>query len=117
MLDIDAFDFCKVVDVLVKAMVDLPPRLKTHLIWIKERMIESLAWLPGSSIYPLITATALDLMDVASRYDSDCAGNAFFGNTNQPIPGLSLEIRSPASAFKVVASSSRTGLSLLESFS
>ena len=107
LLHVKPYDFCKVVDVLLKAMLDLPPALKTHLLRIRERIVESLAWLPGSSIYPLITATALDLAEVPSPVEA--THSPLFKNATHPIPGLSLEKRSPSSAFKVVVSSSRTG--------
>lgn len=100
LLHVRPFDYCKVLDLFVIALAFLPEKLKGYFLWTRMQILESLAWLPGSSIYPLIQETSLEPQEAAQGDDHE----PFSANAD-PIPGLSLEIRSPTSAFKIVPSS------------
>nr|BAN18534.1 retinoblastoma-like protein [Yamagishiella unicocca]BAN18535.1 retinoblastoma-like protein [Yamagishiella unicocca] len=53
-LRIKAFDLAKMIQNFVKSIATLPRELKRHLFLIEEKILESLAWEPGSSLYHLI---------------------------------------------------------------
>ncbi|PNH01487.1 Retinoblastoma-related protein, partial [Tetrabaena socialis] len=53
-LHIKAFDLAKMIQSFVKSVVTLPRELKRHLFLIEEKILESLAWEPGSSLYHVI---------------------------------------------------------------
>ncbi|GFR43170.1 hypothetical protein Agub_g4220 [Astrephomene gubernaculifera] len=53
-LRIKAFDMAKMIQSFVKSVSTLPRELKRHMFLIEEKILESLAWEPGSSLYHLI---------------------------------------------------------------
>ena len=53
-LSIKAFDMCKMIDAFVRHEPTLLKELRRHLFSVEERILESLAWKPGSTLYPLI---------------------------------------------------------------
>ena len=53
-LDLQPFDLSKVISHFVRHQPSLPRELQRHLFSIEERIVESLAWLPGSPLYPLV---------------------------------------------------------------
>jgi len=53
-LGIQPFDLSKVISHFVRHQPSLPRELQRHLFSIEERIVESLAWFPGSSLYPMI---------------------------------------------------------------
>ncbi len=55
-LELHAFDMCKIIDSFVRYEPSTPRDLKRHLHSIEEKIIESLAWERGSSLYPLLVA-------------------------------------------------------------
>nr|BAN18530.1 retinoblastoma-like protein [Gonium pectorale]BAN18531.1 retinoblastoma-like protein [Gonium pectorale]BAU61598.1 retinoblastoma-like protein [Gonium pectorale] len=50
-LHIKAFDLAKMVQGFVRSVSSLPRELKRHMFLIEEKILESLAWEPGSSLY------------------------------------------------------------------
>nr|BAN18540.1 retinoblastoma-like protein [Pleodorina starrii]BAN18541.1 retinoblastoma-like protein [Pleodorina starrii] len=87
-LHIKAFDLAKMIQGFVKSIPALPRELKRHLFLIEERILESLAWEPGSSLYhhiinhvnrdegvPLSTAPTLPLPTAATEDTSQRAGD------------------------------------------
>eukprot|EP00955_Chlamydomonas_euryale_P013108 141459-Chlamydomonas_euryale.AAC.1 len=63
-LSLPAFDLVKVVQPFVRLLTaavpgaQMPRELKRHLFVIEERIVESLAWAPGSPLYTLLRAAA-----------------------------------------------------------
>ena len=55
-LELHAFDMCKIIDSFVRYEPSTPRDLKRHLHSIEEKIVESLAWERGSSLYPLLVA-------------------------------------------------------------
>ncbi|DBA83853.1 TPA: hypothetical protein ACH3X1_006367 [Trebouxia sp. C0004] len=55
-LELYAFDMCKIIDSFVRYEPSTPRDLKRHLHSIEEKIIESLAWERGSSLYSLLVA-------------------------------------------------------------
>lgn len=55
-LELHAFDMCKIIDSFVRYEPSTPRDLKRHLHSIEEKIVESLAWEKGSSLYPLLVA-------------------------------------------------------------
>ena len=53
-LELHAFDMCKIIDPFVRYEPSTPRDLKRHLHSIEEKIVESLAWERGSSLYPLL---------------------------------------------------------------
>ncbi|PNW81668.1 hypothetical protein CHLRE_06g255450v5 [Chlamydomonas reinhardtii] len=53
-LRIKAFDMANIIGTFVKSIATLPRELKRHLFLIEEKILECLAWEPGSSLYHLI---------------------------------------------------------------
>lgn len=53
-LRLKAFDLSKMIHSFVRSVATLPRDLKRHLFLIEEKIIESLAWEAGSSLYHLI---------------------------------------------------------------
>ncbi|KAG2492649.1 hypothetical protein HYH03_009065 [Edaphochlamys debaryana] len=53
-LRIKAFDLGKMIQSFVKSIATLPWELKRHMFQIEEKILECLAWEPGSSLYHLI---------------------------------------------------------------
>nr|BAN18536.1 retinoblastoma-like protein [Eudorina sp. 2006-703-Eu-15]BAN18537.1 retinoblastoma-like protein [Eudorina sp. 2006-703-Eu-15] len=53
---IKAFDLGKMIQGFVKSVASLPRELKRHMFLIEEKILESLAWEPGSSLYNHILA-------------------------------------------------------------
>lgn len=51
-LQLKSFDLCKLIETFVRHEPMLPRELKRHLFSIEEKMLESLAWERGSSLYP-----------------------------------------------------------------
>ncbi|KAG2429306.1 hypothetical protein HXX76_011074 [Chlamydomonas incerta] len=76
-LRIKAFDMASIIGTFVKSIATLPRELKRHLFLIEEKILECLAWQPGSSLYHLIvnvhaeneaaaTAAALTMQEAAA---------------------------------------------------
>ena len=59
-LNLKAFDLCKVIETFVRHEPLLPRELKRHLFNIEEKMLESLVWERGSSLYPKLISTTTD---------------------------------------------------------
>lgn len=59
-LQLDAFDLCKLIETFVRHIPGLPRDLKRHLFSIEEKMLESLAWARGSSLYPKLVSACAD---------------------------------------------------------
>jgi retinoblastoma-like protein 1 len=59
-LRLKPFDLSKMISAFVHAEPSLPKELKRHLFTIEEKILESLAWQPGSSIYRLLEAASGD---------------------------------------------------------
>ncbi|KAL3130799.1 hypothetical protein ABBQ38_000136 [Trebouxia sp. C0009 RCD-2024] len=57
-LELHAFDMCKIIDPFVRYEPSAPRDLKRHLHSIEEKILESLAWERGSSLYPLLVMAA-----------------------------------------------------------
>ena len=57
-LELHAFDMCKIIDPFVRYEPSTPRDLKRHLHSIEEKIVESLAWERGSSLYPLLVMAA-----------------------------------------------------------
>jgi retinoblastoma-like protein 1 len=55
-LHLPAFELCKVLEPCVQQVPSLPRDLKRHLLSVEEQCLESLAWLPGSSLYTCLMA-------------------------------------------------------------
>jgi len=105
LLDVKPFDYCKIVDLVVRAMPKLDPKMKSYLLCTQERCIESLAWLPGSSIYTAIKKTCVtESVDQAPAEDESAP---FFSPATESTTVLSPVLRSPTSAFKIVVPSSQ----------
>ena len=49
---------CKIIDPFVRYEPSTPRDLKRHLHSIEEKIVESLAWERGSSLYPLLVMAA-----------------------------------------------------------
>lgn len=49
---------CKIIDPFVRYEPSTPRDLKRHLHSIEEKIVESLAWERGSSLYPLLIMAA-----------------------------------------------------------
>eukprot|EP00210_Caulerpa_lentillifera_P004123 g3931.t1 len=107
LLQLKAFDLSKLTDSFVRLFPEMPQKLKKHFEDIESQIIESLAWIAGSSLYPLISETSLHPPnDQSEEMDID---QPLFPTVSQPLPGLSLDHRSPSSAFKIVPSSKPEG--------
>nr|BAN18542.1 retinoblastoma-like protein [Volvox africanus] len=61
-LHIKAIDLPNMIQSFVKSIETLPRELKRHLFLIEEKILESLAWEPGSSLYSHITSITNDGM-------------------------------------------------------
>ena len=57
-LELHPFDMCKIIDPFVRYEPTTPRDLKRHLHSIEEKILESLAWERGSSLYPLLVMAA-----------------------------------------------------------
>ncbi len=66
-LELHAFDMCKIIDPFVRYEPSTPRDLKRHLHSIEEKIVESLAWERGSSLYPLL------VMACENQEDKDAA--------------------------------------------
>ena len=53
-LELHAFDMCKIIDPFIRYEPSTPRELKRHLHSIEEKILESLAWERGSSLYSLL---------------------------------------------------------------
>ncbi|GMH38323.1 hypothetical protein BSKO_06207 [Bryopsis sp. KO-2023] len=111
-LNLKAFDFSKVIEPFVKQTRTLPTKLKRGLFLIEERIIEQMAWQPGSSIYPLIAGACQQMplcksptpkMPATPTY-SPVPPPPRFSPPKKPLSGLTPGARSPTSAFKVFTS-------------
>uniref|UniRef100_A0A061S5N6 Retinoblastoma-like protein n=1 Tax=Tetraselmis sp. GSL018 TaxID=582737 RepID=A0A061S5N6_9CHLO len=55
-LGLKAFDMFKIIQTFVSHEPTLPKELLYHLANVEERIVESLAWLPGSTLFPALIA-------------------------------------------------------------
>ena len=53
-LGLKAFDMCKLVDSFVRAEPGLLKEVRKHLFSVQERILDSLAWQRGSSLYTIM---------------------------------------------------------------
>jgi hypothetical protein len=73
-LRLKPFDLGKMIGAFVHAEPSLPRELKRHLFTIEEKILESLAWQPGSSIYKLLELATVDPQELARRQMKGAAG-------------------------------------------
>lgn len=71
-LQLQAFDMCKMIDAFVRHEPLLMRELRRHLFSVDERILESLAWKPGSSLYPLIALACSTAAPVRPSYPYAC---------------------------------------------
>ncbi|KAF8058436.1 RBR2 [Scenedesmus sp. PABB004] len=57
-LGLRPFDLVKIIGPFVRAEPSLPRELKRHMFTVEEKILESLGWAPGSSLYALARAAA-----------------------------------------------------------
>nr|ADI46925.1 MAT3m [Volvox carteri f. nagariensis] len=69
-LHIKAFDLAKMIPSFVKSIETLPRELKRHLFLIEEKIIESLAWEPGSSLYTHIVNISVNHQDITLNHNA-----------------------------------------------
>lgn len=85
-LKLKPFDLVKMIGPFVHAEPSLPRDLKHHLFTIEEKILESVAWQPGSSIYPtLIAATTAPVETM--QVDSTEAASAH-SNQDKPVDSV-----------------------------
>ena len=75
-LRLKPFDLGKMIGAFVHAEPTLPRELKRHLFTIEEKILESLAWQPGSSIYKLLELATVDAQELARRQGKGAAAGA-----------------------------------------
>ena len=67
-LELKAFDMCKMIDAFVRHEPTLLKELRRHLFSVDEGILESLAWQPGSSLFPLIAMACSSSPNVCPIY-------------------------------------------------
>jgi len=66
-LGLRAFDIFKIVQTFVRHEPTLPREVRRHLVSLEEQVVESLAWWPGSSLFPALAAAKAQTDKADSR--------------------------------------------------
>ena len=69
LLELHAFDLCKIIDPFVRYEPTMPRDIRRHLFSIEERILESMAWAQGSTLYPLLIMACGGSTPATSRVD------------------------------------------------
>ncbi|KAF9606989.1 hypothetical protein IFM89_030408 [Coptis chinensis] len=109
---ITAFDLSKVIESFIRHEESLPRELRRHLNFLEEKLLESMAWEKGSSLYnslivarPALSteinrlgllAEPMPSLDEISKHSSvSCRGSPHYLHKLETLQGLNLDIRSP----------------------
>lgn len=69
LLELHAFDLCKIIDPFVRYEPTMPRDIRRHLFSIEEKILESMAWAQGSTLYPLLIMACGGSTPATSRVD------------------------------------------------
>ena len=69
LLELHAFDLCKIIDPFVRYEPTMPRDIRRHLFSIEEKILESMAWAQGSTLFPLLIMACGGSTPATSRVD------------------------------------------------
>ncbi|KAL5724489.1 Retinoblastoma-related protein 1 [Ranunculus cassubicifolius] len=112
---ITAFDLSKVIESFIRHEESLPRELRRHLSYLEERLLESMVWEKGSSLYNslivarpalsseinhlrLLAEPMLSLDEIAKQSSISCGGPTLLPLPMQS-PGVNGDARSPKRSF------------------